>query len=273
MRFLLVFAFVFMAINLHASRIDTLDVYSSGMKKNIRSLVVTPSGYYANTSERYPVVYLLHGWSGDYAGWLGDAPQLPNLADEYQCIMVFPDGGYDSWYLDSKVDSTVRYESYIIRELLPTIEERYKTQANRAGRAICGLSMGGHGALYVAFRNTELFGAAGSICGGVDLRPFKKNDWDLEGVLGSPRKHWQNWEDASVVNLVATLTPTTAPNLIVDCGIGDFFLEANRSLRQQLLAYKIEHEYTERPGEHNSDYWCNAIDVQMLFFAKVWGRR
>jgi S-formylglutathione hydrolase FrmB len=265
--------FLFMTVYAHAARIDTFDVYSVSMKKNVRSLVVTPSGYDLDTAARFPVVYLLHGWSGNYAGWLGDAPQLPNLADEYQCILVFPDGGYDSWYLDSKVDSSVRYETHILRELIPQIDQKYKTIAQRQGRAICGLSMGGHGALYLSFRNPEFFVAAGSICGGVDLRPFKRNDWDLVGVLGSPRKNWQNWQDASVVNLVSKLNPADAPKLIVDCGLGDFFLDVNRSLRQLLLENKIEHEYTERPGEHNADYWCNAIDVQMLFFAKVWGRR
>jgi S-formylglutathione hydrolase FrmB len=242
------------------------------MQKYVRNLIVLPDTYQADDSNTYPVAYLLHGWSGNYAGWLGDAPQLLNHVDTYHCILVFPDGGYDSWYLDSKVDSSVRYETYLTKELIPYIDQQFRTQKERVGRAISGLSMGGHGALYLAFRNSTLFGAAGSICGGVDLRPWRKNDWDLEGVLGNPRKHWQNWEEASVVNLVPNLKANEAPQLIVDCGLDDFFLPANRSLREALLNYKIPHEYTERPGEHNADYWCNAIDMQILFFAKVWGR-
>ncbi len=258
---------------LHAARVETVDVFSNAMRKYVRNLIVVPDSYGADSAVHYPVLYLLHGWSGNFSSWLSDAPQLPNRADEYQYVLVFPDGGYDSWYLDSPVNSAVRYETYILRELIPFIDSNYRTLPTRQGRAICGLSMGGHGALYLSFRNPSLFCAAGSICGGVDLRPFRKNDWDLEGVLGNPHKHWKHWEMASVVNLVPGLKPGQAPDLIIDCGLGDFFLSVNRALHKELLAFGIDHEYTERPGEHNADYWCNAVDMQLMFFAKVWGRR
>jgi S-formylglutathione hydrolase FrmB len=257
----------------HAGRIETLDVFSQAMQKNIRSLIVVPSDYKTTTAERYKVVYLLHGWSGDFTGWLGDAPHLTSVADDYQFIFVFPDGGYDSWYLDSKVDTSVQYETYITRELIDTIDAKYHTDVSPSGRAICGLSMGGHGALYLALRNQGLFYAAGSICGGVDLRPFLKNDWDLDRILGSPRNQWKNWEDASVVHLVQFIKPESAPKMIIDCGYDDFFLPVNRSLHDQLIKQNIAHEYTERPGTHDSEYWCNALDVQLLFFAKAWGKR
>ena len=262
-----------MTVTLTAQQIDTVDLYSKVMHKNIRNLVVKPSNY-QNSDQIYPVAYLLHGWSGNYASWLGDAPHIAQFADEYQCILVFPDGGYDSWFLDSPVDSSVRYESYLIQELIPFIDSSMRTSTLKRDRTICGLSMGGHGALYLALRHQDLFGAAGSICGGVDLRPFKQNNWDLEGVLGKPnKKNWENWENASVVNLVPLLKRSEHPALIIDCGLSDFFLPANHSLHHALLAAGISHEYTERPGEHNAAYWCNAIDFQFLFFAKEWGRR
>jgi S-formylglutathione hydrolase FrmB len=246
-------------------------VYSTAMRKYVRNLVVVPQqAYQADSTTRFPVVYLLHGWSGDFTGWLGDAPQLLQSADQYGCILVFPDGGYDSWYLDSPVDTNVRYESYIIRELIPHIDRSYRTKTDATHRSICGLSMGGHGALYLALRNGGVFGAAGSMCGGVDLRPFKKNDWDLEGVLGKPNKHWDHWENASIVYLVETIGALSTPNLIIDCGVDDFFLPVNRDLHQKLMGRNIPHEYTERPGGHDAAYWGNAVDYQLLFFAKQW---
>lgn len=249
-----------------AGQLDTLEIYSPAMQKTIRCLVITPDDY-TFSGKPYPVLYLLHGWSGNYAGWLGDAPQLQQHADTYNLIIVCPDGGYDSWYLDSPVDSTVRYETHIAREVVAAVDYYYHTIPSPKGRAISGLSMGGHGALSLAIKHPDIFGAAGSMAGGLDLRPFKKNDWDLQGVLGDPMSHWDHWEAQSVVNLLPRLKALKLP-LIIDCGTGDFFLEANRLAHQRLLELNYPHEYTERPGEHNSDYWGYAIDFQMLFFDK-----
>jgi S-formylglutathione hydrolase FrmB len=264
---LLVFAMSAIFNSVMAGRVDTTEIFSVSMRKNIRCVIITPNNY-SFQGERYPVLYLLHGWSGNYAGWMTDAPQIVEHADTYQMIIVCPDGGYDSWYLDSPVDSSVRYETHIVQEVTGYVDYYYHTRRDRAGRAIAGLSMGGHGALSLAVRHQGIFGAAGSMCGGVDLRPFKKNDWDLKGVLGNPGGDaWKNWENFSVINLIDQYKIEALP-LIIDCGYDDFFLEVNRALHEKLLKADIPHEYTERPGEHNRDYWGNAVDFQILFFDK-----
>lgn len=269
----LLFLIIFMAATTfsRAGEVDTLDIYSNSMRKVVRTVVVTPYGY-STKSAPFPVIYLLHGWSGNYAGWLKDAPHLVEMVDENELILVCPDGGYDSWWLDSPVDSTVRYETFLTKELPAAIDHLYNTRPEPGGRAISGLSMGGHGALLNAFRNPQIFGACGSICGGVDLRPWRKNGWDLKNVLGSPDKFWENWEN----NSVATMPPmlkNRAQKIIIDCGVSDFFIEMNRTLNAELLKFGIEHEYTERPGEHNHEYWSNAVDFQVLFFKKFFGQK
>ena len=90
--------FLFMAVTTisRAGEVDTLDIYSSSMRKTVRAVVVTPFSY-STKSGPLPVVYLLHGWSGNYAGWLTDAPHLVDMVDENNLILVCPDGGYDSW--------------------------------------------------------------------------------------------------------------------------------------------------------------------------------
>lgn len=255
---------------LRAGQVDTVEIWSVSMKKSIRCVVITPDDYTFQGTP-YPVLYLLHGWSGNYAGWLTDAPQLQQDADTYKMLIVCPDGGYDSWYLDSLVDSTVRYETHITKEVIRFIDYYYHTRPNRAGRAIAGLSMGGHGALFLAVRHQELFGAAGSMCGGVDFRPFRKNDWDLKGVLGNPVTEWKNWEAFSVINIFNQLKINDLP-LMIDCGIDDFFIEVNRDLHQHLLNAGIPHEYTERPGKHNRDYWGSAVDYQVVFFKRFFDK-
>lgn len=253
-------------LDARASQVDTVEIFSVSMQKNVRCIVIKPDHYHF-TGDRYPVLYLLHGWSGNYAGWLGDAPQLRQHADTYQMLIVCPDGGYDSWYLDSPVDSTVRYETHIASEVVHYIDYYYYTRREPGGRAITGLSMGGHGALSLAIRHPDVFGAAGSMAGGLDLRAWKKNNWDLEGVLGSPLLNWSNWEEYSVVNLVERLKKQQMP-LIIDCGTGDFFIESNREMHRRLLDMGYPHDYTERPGEHNGEYWGHAVDFQVLFFVR-----
>ena len=91
----------------HAATVDTAVTYSASMKKNIKAVVIMPDKYSKNTA--YPVVYLLHGYSGNYAGWITKAPAIKNLADQYNLMIVCPDGNFGSWYLDSPVDPAWRY--------------------------------------------------------------------------------------------------------------------------------------------------------------------
>jgi S-formylglutathione hydrolase FrmB len=262
---LLLFSF-----NLSASKVDTIVVYSSCMKKEVTCVVITPNSY-KKSKTKFPVVYLLHGYSGNYTQWINHAPQLRQKADELQMILVCPDGGYGSWYLDSPVDSSFQYETFMIKELVPFIDNHYKTMAQKKYRAVTGLSMGGHGALYLSIRNKEVFSTAGSICGGVDIRPFP-NNWDLKKRLGDTICCKQNWEANSVIN-VANQLKNGDLRLIIDCGLGDFFLEVNRTLHQKLLQMNIDHDYTERPDKHNKEYWNSAVDYHLLFFKKEFERK
>jgi S-formylglutathione hydrolase FrmB len=253
------------SLSLAAGKVDTIAVYSNAMHKEIKCVVITPNQY-KKSKAKFPVVYLLHGYSGDYAQWINDAPQLKQKADELQMIFVCPDGGYGSWYMNSPVDTAFRYETFISKELITYIDANYRTIANKQHRAITGLSMGGHGGLYLSIRNKEVFGAAGSICGGVDIRPFP-NNWDLVKRLGDTVCCKQNWEANTVMNIVDGLQNKEL-KLIIDCGLGDFFLDVNRALHQKLMVMKIDHDYIERPGKHDDAYWGSAIDYQLLFFKK-----
>ena len=124
--------------------------------------------------------------------------------------------------------------------------------------------MGGHGAFYLSFRNKDIWGAAGSMSGGLDIRPFPTG-WDLPQRLGSYADHKENWEDNTVHNLVYLLKPGDL-KLIMDCGTDDFFFGVNQRFHKKLLQRNIPHEYIIRPGKHNWPYWKNAIKYQLVFF-------
>ena len=244
-----------------AEKIDTVETYSPSMKKNIKAVVLTPDSY--DGSKEFPVVYLLHGYSGNYADWIKKAPVMQRMADVYQTIIVCPDGAFSSWYWDSPVDPTMRYETYVSSELVSWIDGRYKTIKSREGRGITGLSMGGHGALYLAFKHQDVFGTAGSMSGGVDIRPFP-NNWDMAKRLGKYAEAPELWEKNTVINLLHLLTPNSLA-LIIDCGSDDFFYRVNNNLHDKLLERNIPHDYISRPGGHNWPYWNNAIGYQLLF--------
>ena len=259
--YLLVFVSIFFSAK--AAKVDTLEVFSASMQKNIKTCVITPESY-KKSNKKLPVVYLLHGYSGNYSTWVNSFKEVAQQVDKYDFIVVGVDGNYSSWYFDSPIDPTFKYETYIIDELVPFIDKKYKTIAGLEGRAISGLSMGGHGALYLSFKHQEVFGAAGSMSGGVDFRPFSEK-WDIKKRLGSITEFPENWKKNTVTNMLE-LVKDNHLKLIVDCGVDDFFIDVNRELHQKMLALKINHDYVERPGKHNIEYWENSLKFQLLFF-------
>lgn len=245
---------------LFAANVDTVEVHSTAMNKKIKAVVITPAGYSAGKD--FPVVYLLHGFGDTYATWVTNVPRIKEAADAYRFIIVCPDGGR-SWYLNSPVNKEIEYETFVSKELTGYIDQHYKTKKDRAARGITGLSMGGHGGLYVSMRNQPIFGAGGSISGGVDLRPFPAN-WELSRLLGSYALYPERWEQHSVVNLLHLITPSSLA-LIIDCGTDDFFFRVNVQLHQKLLDRNIAHDFIVRAGSHNWEYFGMAVHYQLLF--------
>ena len=232
------------------------------MQKTIPNIVITPGTH--KKGMKFPVLYLLHGAYGNYTNWPSMVPELQKYVDDYQFIIVCPDGNPFSWYFDSPIDSTYRYETYISKELVSTIDKKYNTIASKKGRAITGLSMGGHGAFYLTFKHPDIFGAAGSMSGGMDLVKFTEN-WNIAKRLGDYKNHSENWKNNTIINMVNLIEGKSIP-LIFDCGVDDLFHEVNKDLHKKLLQLNIPHDYSERPGKHNWDYWKNAIKYHLVFF-------
>jgi S-formylglutathione hydrolase FrmB len=252
-----------------AAKVDTVLTYSAAMKKNIKAVVITPDNYKKENS--YPTVYILHGAGGNYSEWIIKVPVLKSYADAQQMIIVCPDGNVTSWYFDSPVDAGWKYETYVSTELVSWIDQKYSTIKDRKGRAITGLSMGGHGALYLAFKHQDVFGAAGSMSGGVDIQPFPLN-WDLAKRLGPKDRFPERWKENSVLELTSLLVPNKLA-LIIDCGKDDFFYDVNIKLHEKLLYNNIPHDFIIRPGAHNWEYWKNAVGFQLLYFQNFFSNK
>jgi S-formylglutathione hydrolase FrmB len=124
--------------------------------------------------------------------------------------------------------------------------------------------MGGHGGLFLGFRHADFFGACGSMSGALDVSRITKG-YDVEKRLGDTLANRQNYLDWSVINVVEKY-PKDSIAIIIDCGTDDFLIQINRQTHDKLIRLKIPHDYTERPGKHDWDYWRNAVRYQLLFF-------
>ncbi|WP_080240473.1 alpha/beta hydrolase [Spirosoma rigui] len=280
---LVLFCFL-LALPLYAAKVDSLDIPSAVMKKNLRAVVVLPDSYAAagkNTSP-YPVLYLLHGGYGHFNDWITKIPDktlIHRLADQYNLIIVMPEGEVFSYYLDSPVVQDSQFETYLTKEVINQIDNTYRTVRTSKGRVITGLSMGGYGALYLATRHPDLYCAAGSMSGA--LNP-DMNAWKLppdatknikaafEKILGSFSQSPDGWAAYSVVGMADTMKKNGL-KLVIDCGVDDFLIEPNRELHRRLVFNQTPHDYSERPGGHSWEFWQNALPYQVLFFSKVLG--
>ncbi|HEX8503581.1 MAG TPA: alpha/beta hydrolase family protein [Pyrinomonadaceae bacterium] len=215
--------------------------------------VVLPPGYGLVTSRstRYPVLYLLHGWGGDHDSWLTHS-SLARYAAERQLIVVTPEGGA-GWYTDAPGGEP--YESHFLRELLPDVDGRFRTIRDRRGRGIAGYSMGGYGALKLAFKHPELFAFAGSTSGALDAAA-RTDEESLVRAFGGPGSPARAEND---LPRLAREFPAerrgALPFLYLDCGLGDEWFGVNRDFAATLAARGFAHEYRQLPGGHVWPYW------------------
>jgi S-formylglutathione hydrolase FrmB len=261
--FLLVVVVFFVNIAF-AVDVDTVAVYSNKMKREIKCVVIKPEKYSKKTN--LPVVYLLHGYSGKYDNWVKKVTALTSYASSMNVIIVCPDGGFSSWYFDSPIDSTYQYETFISSELVTYIDANYSTIKNANARALTGLSMGGHGGIYVGMQHPQVFGAIGSMSGALDVT-FIKSSYQVDKRLGDTVNFAKNWKTHSTFAMVDTIKDTNQ-KIIIDCGTEDFVLAFNEEIHKRLLKRKIKHDYILRPGKHDWNYWGNAVYFQLAFFKK-----
>jgi putative tributyrin esterase len=265
--------------NAHAATVDTIEVVSPSMKKTYKAAVAVPASYAKNTTA-YPVVYLLHGGDGHFSDWLSLTPNkmlVKKLADQFNLIIVMPEGETFGWYMDSPFDPNSQFETHIIKEVIPTIDKTYRTVKSNKGRAITGLSMGGHGAMFLSTRHPDVFCAAGTMSGAMDMNytkysvndDFKKALKDeFQTLLGTTDLSKDVFVKNSIVNIVDAIKKNGLA-ITMDCGVDDFLLETNRELHRRLVYSNTPHDYSERPGGHSWAYWENSLPYHLLFFHKV----
>lgn len=239
-------------------RVETVRFQSKLLNDTLPYNVILPTDYATARSTRYPVLYLLHGLTGHYSDWVSRT-NIADYAAEYRLIVVMPEGN-DGWYTD-------KYESYILEELIPDVQQRYRTIEARYARAIAGLSMGGYGAIKFGLKSPHTFVLAASMSGAFAITRFSEQEvpelWrpslKLFGPVGSDTRRTND-----VFEIIKNLSPgrtASLPYFYFDCGTEDspLIFPSNRELATLMFEKKIPHEYRELPGDHSWGYWDNQV--------------
>lgn len=235
------------------ARVEAVRLESKTLGRAVNYMVVLPPGYglFTSRARRYPVIYMLHGWGGGYDSWLTRS-SLRSYAEEHQLIVVTPEGE-KGWYTDGADGSP--HESYLLNEVVPDVERRFRAIAHRRGRGVAGYSMGGYGALKLAFRRPDVFAFAGSTSGALDAAA-RADEESLARVFGPAGSAVRSENDLPrLAREFPDARRGALPFIYLDCGLGDEWFEANREFAATLAARRIPHEYRQRPGAHVWPYW------------------
>ena len=262
---------------------------SASVQLQLKYTVVLPASYSQKDTMRYPVVYILHGHSGNYTSWITYAKLPVELATQYNCIIILPDGG-NSWYVNwtGQTDGKQhRWEDMLVKDLIPDVDKKYRTVATKKGRAIGGLSMGGYGALAVGLKNQGLFGFIFSTAGAINFCKNIKNEMTRDTLDWNSPQLWSDGDRAIDVKNFSTQKERTPQGLVfktaadadlydpyillaktesaalpfihVDCGNKDDFLKDAFEFVQAVKTKTKQYSFVTFPGEHEVPYWEQSV--------------
>jgi len=243
-----------------------LRYFSKALQKQTAANVILPDG--EGMTGPFPVLYLLHGLSDDHTIW-HRRTSIERYVQNLPLIVVMPDGGR-GFYCDA--EQGFAYETALVQELLNLVDRLFPTRAERGGRCLAGLSMGGYGAIKFALRFPDLFCSAVSHSGalGFGHRPLTGDEpWEVEfrRVVGANPVGGPN----DLYALAEKVDRAKRPALRIDCGTEDFLIEDNRQFHAHLDGLGILHEYAEFPGTHEWGYWDQHVQEALAFHARNLG--
>ena len=211
--------------------------------------------------ERCPLVVLLHGYGGSFRQWPSIA-DLQYFSDEFHFIIACPDGFKESWYIDSPLRKGENFGTFFRETIIRTLRDSLPVDASLM--FVSGLSMGGHGALRLFWENPELFRAAGSMSGVMDMTASSVTA-SIAKHLGKKSADNKNWRLYSNLYNIDRLKAAGKP-IIVNCGAQDFLIEANRKFAKACAEQGVDIVYMESPGKHERSYWALILPEQLRFF-------
>jgi len=266
---------------------ESLSLNSTILGKDVEYSLWLPPDY-EQSNRRYPVLYLLHGYSDDETGWtqFGEVKAIADRQlskDEMAAmIIVMPDAGV-TWYINSH-DGKVNYEDFFVKEFIPHIDKTLRSRTDRQYRAVAGLSMGGMGTCVLAMKHPDLFSTAAPLSAAV---------WIDEEITGVPDENWSrglglvfgkdlkgkdrltaHYRKNAAISIVNSANPDDLKKVrwYIDCGDKDFLIKGNMALHAAMIDRKIPHEFRVREGVHDWTYWRTALPDVFRFISTSFHR-
>jgi len=274
-------------------RIECGVVASRILREPVRYCAFLPSGYDATATgnsspardaPRYALLYELHGLGDNEQSLIntGAWSLIQDLREEHKIgefLIVTPDGDR-SFYINSR-DGRERYSDFFLQEFMPTIEHRYRVRAGRNSRGISGMSMGGYGALRLAFAYPELFSSVSAHSAALVAeapRPSNRVTGDASPLAGMIGALFGNpidaayWKSTSPFVLAKkNAAEIDRLKIYFDCGSEDSygFDQGARELHAELDALKVKHEFHIYPGGHGLEYFLAHVAASMEFHSRA----
>lgn len=273
--------------------VATVEFDAPAVARVMKYNIILPAGY-EESDQRYPVLYLLHGFTSNYTLWA--RMRVPEYAARYNMIIVMPDVG-NSWYVNwaqSDAGEKNAWEDYMIHDVIGHVDANYRTIAKREGRAINGLSMGGYGSLILGLRHPEMFCSIGSHSGAIryaaDFRQRIENPEEtanvrrrrepstkidkaigIEGFSSQADRYpagkafvtVEDCDQYDPFKLVLQVPKDKLPHIHVDCGTSDRLIRTSREFAQVLQDNTIAYSYAESAGRHLPFYWAREVAHSM----------
>ncbi|MGB6625043.1 MAG: alpha/beta hydrolase family protein [Candidatus Acidiferrales bacterium] len=263
-------------------RIECNAMRSAILQRSVRYCAILPPSYDSEKARRYPVLYFLHGLGGNEQVLVSSGAWnlIEDLWEQNQLgefLIVTPDGD-TSFYINSR-DGRERYEDFFVHEFLPFVERTYRVQPGRRSRGIGGISMGGYGALHLAFHHPDLFVSVSASSAALlaKLPDVKFADRRQSGFLralspfGTPFEpaYWRR-NDPLAMARTANLAGL---KVYFDCGTeDDYGFEAGaQALDDVLKSQRIPHEFHLYPGGHNWQYFAAHLPAALQFHSRALG--
>jgi len=241
----------------------TINYQSRSLNKASSFNIIFPED--PNLPRPWSTFYLLHGLSDDHTIWQRRT-SIERYVGNLPLVVVMPDGGR-GWFTDAVEGSA--YEKDLIGDVVGLVDRTFPVKADRSGRAIGGLSMGGYGAVKVGLKHHEMFGSINSHSGALGFvhgDPAQARQLSPEFTRIFGKSPAGGPEDPFAI--VEKIDHGRIPPIRIDCGAEDFLLGQNRAFHAHLDKMKVPHEYQEFPGSHDWAYWDAHVREAIAFHMK-----
>lgn len=246
--------------------------FSSAFLGEVKYTIYIPASYDENPGQEFPVLYLLHGGGGNYDTYVcqikltSTIEQLLEKGTFGPTIIVMPEGDM-GWWMDSK-DGTKPYQSFLLEELVPHIDNTYRTLEGREHRAIGGLSMGGFGSISLSFRFVTMFKAVAATSAAIPASIEEAASFKPFGTTFGDPFDRDYYRERDPLTLAETAAGIEILAIYMDVGASDSISKRGCEKLDLLLTTRgIAHQFTIYPGGHDNTYFNDHIDELLEF---VW---